>query len=413
MSTCSVAFGAYSHGNHYGVIRRTFQFWYVCKYFNAFMRFHGAKGQWSSIQLGYDCHVGPHKDAHNLHSSVNWAISFGDFTNGRLWLERNSQTKAGNDNEITEAILSDGTRAQGYLLDTRRRMTSFSPKTQHGVEQWTGVRCSIVAYTTRRLGEMTRPERDVLRSNGFPLGRSEGSADWEKEHRVRPKKSIRRSLWKGAQRASAMIALSMTAASSYIAECIAHGKSPDQVSLLEVGGVELTCETIEAGFRTIEPLSWNDYLEPQRGLDVHDTLSKLKPQVLWFQGNAVESAFEVTEQIVATADLQLGLGGDFVYQANVCDPFWEHPKLKGLLREQPHSYQASGDDRILRVGGQCDRFREEQREGSDGDKEELVASHSSDGKHEGDQGASAIHFDKSVPKHVQSALARLHQNSED
>ena len=191
-----------------------------------------------------------------------------------------------------------------------------------------------------------------------------------------------------------MIALSVTAASSYIAECIAHGKSPDQVSLLEVGGVELTCETIEAGFRTIEPLSWNDYLEPQRGLDVHDTLSKLKPQVLWFQGNAVESAFEVTEQIVATADLQLGLGGDFVYQANVCDPFWEHPKFKGLLREQPHSYQASGDDRILRVGGQCDRFREEQREGSDGDKEELVASHSSDGKHEGDQGASAIHFDE-------------------
>ena len=40
-------------------------------------------------------------------------------------------------------------------------------------------------------------------------------------------------MWKGARRASAMIALGMTAASSYITETMPSGKPTDQVSLLE------------------------------------------------------------------------------------------------------------------------------------------------------------------------------------
>ena len=47
--TCSVAFGGYRHGCHYGVIKRTYQHWYMTKYVNEFMRFHGAQGQWSSL----------------------------------------------------------------------------------------------------------------------------------------------------------------------------------------------------------------------------------------------------------------------------------------------------------------------------------------------------------------------------
>eukprot|EP00439_Symbiodinium_sp_Y106_P020736 s8223_g2.t1 len=123
----AVAFGAYSHGNHYGIIQKTYSFWHACKYFNAFMRHHGAKGQWSSIQLGYNCRVGPHKDVHNLHSSMNWAISFGDFTKGRLWLECALSSEAPNKaDEFDEIILPDGSRAPGFLHDNRCNMLNFS-----------------------------------------------------------------------------------------------------------------------------------------------------------------------------------------------------------------------------------------------------------------------------------------------
>ena len=409
-STCSVAFGAYSHGNHYGIIKKTFEHWHTCRYLNAFMRHHGAEGQWSSLQLGYNCHVGPHRDAHNLHPSLNWAISFGEFSQGRLWLECDPKPEVNDNNLIKETILSDGTRAHGLLHDTRCNMKSFSPKTRHAVEQWTGTRCSIVAYTTRGIGELSRPERDVLRSGGFRLGRSEGSEAWEKEHQTRPKKSMRRSLWKGARRASAMLALGMTTATSYIAEVMPQGKPVDQVTLLEVGGIELTCETIEAGFKTIEPLSWDDYLSHERPLDVHRTLSDLKPRVLWFQGDAVEYGPGTADRIVNTAGCQIGLGGTFVYQAKSCNPFWHYPKLKGLLCEQPHSYQVAGDDQILRVGDLCGDHEAGCNRTQNIDNEAHVASHAEPKGHGEHHGASAIHFDPSVPKHVQSALSRLHQN---
>ena len=95
--TCSVAFGGYRHGCHYGVIKRTYQHWYMTKYVNEFMRFHGAQGQWSSLQLCFNCHIGPHKDAHNV--GANWAIS-------RLWLEHCDETEVPGDREPREAILT-------------------------------------------------------------------------------------------------------------------------------------------------------------------------------------------------------------------------------------------------------------------------------------------------------------------
>ena len=407
--TCSVALGAYSHGNHYGVISRTYQYWNVAKYLNAFMRFHGAKGQWSSLQLGYNCHVGPHIDAHNLSESVNWAISFGDFSKGRLWLECDPATKANDTVEIHEATLSDGTRAQGRLCDTRHCMTSFSPKTRHAVEDWSGIRCSIVAYTTRGIGVISRPERDVLRSCAFPLGRHEGSESWEKEHRIRPKKSIRKNLWKGARRASALLTLGFAAASSYVTENVPLGKPVEQVSLLEIGGSDLTYEILEAGFRTIEPLSWDDYLNSDRALNVHDTITSLKPQVLWFQGNGDDENPRVSNQIMNTADIQLSLEGSFVYQAKANDPFWECPGLKELLRDQPHFFQELNGDQILRVGLQHEAPLGDHADDVCDKHGVHVASHV-EGVVPEHHGASAIHFDKSVPKHVQAALARLHQN---
>ena len=67
----------------------------------------------------------------------NWAISFGNFEHGRLWLEHDSAAQVPN-NEPHEVILSDGSKALGYLVETKHKMTKFDPKTKHAVEQWSG-----------------------------------------------------------------------------------------------------------------------------------------------------------------------------------------------------------------------------------------------------------------------------------
>ena len=403
--TCSVAFGGYSHGNHYGVIKSTYQHWYTTKYVNAFMRFHGAKGQWSSVQLCFNCHTGPHKDAHN--TGVNWAISFGNFEHGRLWLEHDSAAQVPN-NEPHEVILSDGSKALGYLVETKHKMTKFDPKTKHAAEQWSGTRCSIIAYTTRGLGELSRPERDVLRSCGFPLGRSEGTQAWEREHEVRPKKSIRRSLWKGARRASSLLTLGLAAATSYVSEVMPSSKPPHQACLLEIGDNHLTLDVLEAGFHAIEPISWDDFVNKDCALNVFGVIENLKPNVVWFQGDAHSVSY--IDAVMNTIQQQLGYGGTVAYQAARSDPVWHHNAMKHLMNASSHSIEVRGDIQILRVGEPPRDVDPLPEEDGGPEHEAFVISHD-DGRIRHDHlGASAIHFEKNVPKHVQSALTRLHQN---
>ena len=404
--TCSVAFGGYSHGNHYGVIKSTYHYWYTTKYVNAFMKFHGAKGQWSSVQLCFNCHTGPHKDAHNL--GVNWAISFGDFEHGRLWLERCENTKVPNDLTKNDAILSDGSKALGYLVETKHQMTKFDPKTKHAVEQWSGTRCSIIAYTTRGLGELSRPERDVPRSCGFPLGKSEGTHAWEREHEVRPKKSIRRNLWKGARRASSLLTLGLAAASSYITETIPVGKPPHQACLLEIGEGDITLDVLKAGFHAIEPVSWDDYTNDECTLNVSNMIENFKPNIVWFQGN--EHSIHHIQTVMNTICQQLEGGGLAVYQALQNDPVWDHKAMKYLTSMNPHSFELQGDVRVLRIGDALHKQDRLPGHGAESGPEVMVSSHDDGRARHEHLGASAIHFEKNVPKHVQSALTRLHQN---
>ena len=193
--TASVAFGAYSHGNHDGVIQKTCVYPNVTIYVNRFLKHHGAKGSWSSIQLGWNCHIGPHKDVHNHSGTLNWNITLGNFSGGRLWLEPATSTSEASEDQ--QVRLCDGTMATGAVVDTKGRVHAFGPKRRYGVEQWSGDRATITAYTTRGVGHLSCQERDLLWSFGFPVGRDvnpgQHAADepHHTEHRQRPKKSVR------------------------------------------------------------------------------------------------------------------------------------------------------------------------------------------------------------------------------
>ena len=63
------------------------------------------------------------------------------------------------------------------------------------------------------------------------------------------------------------------------------GKSPHQACLLEIGKGDLTLDILEAGFQAVEPISWADYIDPCRVLDVSSTIETLRPNIVWFQGD--------------------------------------------------------------------------------------------------------------------------------
>ncbi|CAE7353792.1 GIP [Symbiodinium sp. CCMP2592] len=405
--TDSIALGGYSHGNHYGIIQKTYAFHQTTKYINALMKTHGAHGHWSTFQLRHNCHVGPDKDAHNLSGTRCWTIAFGDYNGGRLWLQSDPNAKVDGASDFQNVKLSDGTEAIGEVVNTCEHMTDFSPKTRHAVEEWEGDRCSIVAYTTRGVHHLSRTERDVLRTFGFPLGRHEGSSPCDRESFKRPKKSIRKSLWKGAQRASAFPTLGLAAASSFLSEYMPSGKAVEQACVFEIGGTNITYQMTEAGAHVVEPISWEEYLDSDLKFDVHHTIQTLKPNVVWFQG---ESEFiQRGERVLQTIDYQLGCGGSVVLQGLFYDPIWNSRALSDLLGQHPHSCEEHGELRTLRLG----RLPAQPDQGDDsvheGVREGFVASHNRRNNID-HEGASAIHFDGDVPKHVQSALTRLHQN---
>ena len=201
--------------------------------------------------------------------------------------------------------------------------------------------------------------------------------------------------------------LGLAAATSFISEFLPPGKTPGQACLLEIGGDKLTYEAIEHGFSTIEPLSWADFMNTDLITNVRDTISTLKPHVIWFPGT--DNTLEVGEDFMNTVMYQLSLGGSVVYQAKIVDPIWTMPSIQQLIRDQPHSLEDLDGIRRLRVGEHV----EDRRlflDAAGSECEAHVASHAGREGRCDHQGASAIRFDGDVPKHVQTALTRLHQN---
>eukprot|EP00439_Symbiodinium_sp_Y106_P065917 s2769_g10.t1 len=96
------------------------------------------------------------------------------------------------------------------------------------------------------------------------------------------------------------------------------------------------------------------------------------------------------------------------------DVFSAESRAQELLAKRDFSFEScekvAGDDQILRVGDLCGDHEAGCNRTQNIDNEAHVASHAEPKGHGEHHGASAIHFDPSVPKHVQSALSRLHQN---
>ena len=418
----SIAFGAYSHGNFHGIIKKTFDHVYVVRYMNAFLRAHGAKGTWSSLQINVNCRPLVHRDQHNHSDTLASTISFGNFRGGRLWIETDPEAQVP---EIgVPHIMSDGEgRAlSGHLVDTRA-LVKFDGRRKHGVEEWEGDRISITAYTTRGVSQLARQERDMLRSFGFPVGQDTPTKitvedkSWKNEHARRPKKSIRRQIMRGASRASALLTLSMTAASSYVAEVMLPSSSPDRPSILEIGDFAATYTLAGNGSSVIEPVSWGDFVNDSDCQRVLETIHALHPCVVWIRGHdeiTDAKSNEIASQVFSAALNQILLGGIFVLSGNKEHMLWRDHAFNSLLNmyETQLDVDAQGfqvlrvaQPGVLQQGPHSVYVGEIEQQDPEGEQPQAVPPERLDAAR-----TSNIKFDAQVPKPVQASLGRLHQN---
>ena len=149
--------GFFSFSGMQGVTNITKRFPNACRYMNEWISKHARKGfTWTSIAVN--------RDAKSLlHASENFAVSFGDFDGGLLWIEGTNgqgpatQTKA------------NGTVVAGGSHNTKDSPLYFAPGLHHCVLPWKGTRFGLIAFTSSQVGSMNNQTREQLEQLKFRL----------------------------------------------------------------------------------------------------------------------------------------------------------------------------------------------------------------------------------------------------
>ncbi|CAE7649118.1 RE1 [Symbiodinium sp. CCMP2592] len=119
-------FGMYSHGNHYGMTRKTDELPHTTRYFNAFLKHRLPKGShWTSFVLSCNAKLPIHRDIHNDSQYPNHLMGMGTYTGGELWLEAPPGYE-GQDKLLQESI--DGRTIVGRKIPTKGQHVEFSPQ---------------------------------------------------------------------------------------------------------------------------------------------------------------------------------------------------------------------------------------------------------------------------------------------
>ena len=168
-----VVFGMYTHGGMHGLCNKTYEYGNFVSYMNNFLKVNlpeesEGKAKWTSFSVNRNLPTNLHRDEHNHPGMTAYALGCGTYSGGGLWVEKAADEDDG-DQEWTTKELTNGNYVVGKALDTKNRVVEFFPKRWHTVEDWTGDRWSVVAYTTRGAADATDREKKALRSRGFPF----------------------------------------------------------------------------------------------------------------------------------------------------------------------------------------------------------------------------------------------------
>ena len=143
----------------------------------------------------------------------------------------------------------------------------------------------------------------------------------------RPKKSVRKGLWKMAKRMAALATWSIMTVSTYASNTTPQPVGSQAISLLEIGDHEMTLEVAQLNYNFSEPL-YQEEIEGENGRNMAiETIKELRPATFWIHGDKIGNAEELVEEVLME---QMRTGRRIVIQAAEESKFWKVRCAKAL-----------------------------------------------------------------------------------
>ncbi|CAE7297819.1 unnamed protein product, partial [Symbiodinium sp. CCMP2456] len=245
--------------------------------------------------------------------------------------------------------------------------------------------------------------KNFLKNNGFPLPRKTGANMPRTKQNTFPRKAKRHEIANTAGKLSVLFTTLLLASQTYLSEVHGPPPSPDPIVMMEIGGREGTIEAVELNKAVVEPMEWEDLLEPKAQETAHYFVTGATPKEL--RVHLDEMPRRCYDFMIGLVRAQLEEGGEVVLRGRDLQDLTE--VFKEYVSYHDHSEQDGWV--VLR------RERKGQRllpghEGGRPHEVHAVQTEEAPERQPRKLDGSGITFDGEVPGHVQSALRRLHQN---
>ncbi|CAE6942423.1 RE2 [Symbiodinium sp. CCMP2592] len=277
-----VTLGMFTHGGVHGVTRATQELDGLVRYLNHFGKAHlPSEASWTSISVTQDVGTEVHRDSNNLRGSSNFCVTFGQGSGGNLWLETKDLDEAqANGLGIIWKRDKVGAWIPGRTYDNVEKFVEFDPHLKHCSNPWTGQRWCVTYHSVRGAGECGQETKKFLRNCGFPLPRDGHGPGGRPIMRKKTPKRVRSTVMNNAAKVSVLMATLLSTTMSFLGEFRGPEPETDPIVMFEIGGYEGTLEAVELGKAVIEPITWEDYVDPNVQSNAHHVITGASPKEL-------------------------------------------------------------------------------------------------------------------------------------
>ena len=134
----------------------------ACRYINEWIAKQARPGFiWTSFAINRDAKSILHTDCRNLRGSENFAVSFGDFKDGFLWIEGTTGAGPKTQTKANQQVV------EGASHNTKDSPLYFAPHLHHCVLPWKGIRFGLIAFTSSQVGSVETTTKQELCNLGF------------------------------------------------------------------------------------------------------------------------------------------------------------------------------------------------------------------------------------------------------
>ena len=171
------------------------------------------------------------------------------------------------------------------MHENYKKFLTFDPHLKHATQAWEGNRWGLIFHTTRSILRVGDELRKGLRKVGFPLPNKKfllGSTgqNVSNTQKGRPSKAQRNALMRSAAQLSVLFTMLLCAATSYLCEGHACDPVPDPIVLFEIGGFDASLEATELNNSIVEPMSWQDFVNPEKAETAYHVVKGATPREL-------------------------------------------------------------------------------------------------------------------------------------